>query len=203
MRRFLKILRNALALWGLVSLVATAYVAYKVARFHDLSPRQLALKVTKKLGIMPELGAKLLQPRPLYADASLQGKLEMGHPRIILKGPPAVGKLRARYETDPVYRRIVDGVASGTGIMNRAVSWVCRRDEAAGGKAVHELLTMVPETPRAEGHYGNGLDMALAYDLLADHPAWTTAMRQRMNQTLLKNLQESLMVLDGASASLW
>lgn len=203
MRRFLKILRNALALWGLVSLLATAYVAYKVARFHDLTPRQLALKVTQKLGIMPESAAKVLQPRPVYVDASLQGKLQPGHPRIILKGPPAVDKLRARYETDAVYRRIVDEVASGAGIMNRAVSWVCRRDEAAGGKAVHELLTMVPETPRAEGRYGNGLDIALAYDLLADHPAWTTAMRQRMNLTLLKNLQESLMVLDGASASLW
>ncbi len=73
----------------------------------------------------------------------------------------------------------------------------------AGQRAIERLLEVVLDTPRAEGNYGNGLEIALAYDLLGDHPSWTQEKRQRLNLMLRKNLEDSMLVLDADSASLW
>lgn len=203
MKRLFRILWHALALWGLVSLVGGAYVGFTVLRSYDLTPRQLVVKAARKFGVFPEQVAEAVKPGPRYHPEALRGEPVSGHPRILFSGKEATFRLRSRYETDTAFRKRVDEVGSGQGIMNGAVAWVCRGDEAAGRSAVERLLEVVLDTPRAEGNYGNGLEMALTYDLVGDHPAWSPEKRQRLNLKLRKNLEDSMLVLDGDSASLW
>lgn len=201
--RLFRLIWHGLALWGLVSLMGGAYVGYRILHSYDLTPRQLVVKAAHKFGLFPEQVAEVVRPGPRYQAKSLQGQMLSGHPRILFSGREAVSDLRRRYASDVAYKKRVDEVAAGGGIISSAVAWVCRGDRAAGQKAVDTLLDAVLETPRAEGNYGNGLEIALAYDLLGDHPAWSPENRQRLNLKLRKNLQDSMLVLDGDSASLW
>jgi hypothetical protein len=44
---------------------------------------------------------------------------------------------------------------------------------AGGSKTIHSLLKTTVTLPDNQEDFGNGLDMALHYDLLYDHPDWT------------------------------
>ncbi|MBW1803273.1 MAG: hypothetical protein JRJ85_21400 [Deltaproteobacteria bacterium] len=111
--------------------------------------------------------------------------------------------LRNRYATDKKYRKRVDSLAGRKGSIWRAVAWICGGNRLAGKKAIENLVRTPLRLPKASGSYGNGMNMAIAYDLLENHPDWTTEMRQRVNLLLQQSLQESFRVLDGKSASLW
>ena len=54
-----------------------------------------------------------------------------------------------------------------------AVAWICGGNREAGQKALNSLLKITLSSPSAQGSYGNGMDIAIAYDLLGDHPDWT------------------------------
>lgn len=203
MRRLLKIFWNALAVWGLCSLLGGAYAVYKVVRAYDVTPRQLMVKAAQRFGIFPEAVRLAASPRPRFNPAALEGRAKIGHPRVIFPGPDAVEELRSRYKSDPAYKNLVDQTAASDDMMAKTVGWVCAADASSGAKVVEFLEKAVLETPRAEGVYGNALEYALAYDLVANHPVWTADSRARVNLLFRKNLQEALLILDGDSASLW
>ncbi|MBW1956804.1 MAG: hypothetical protein JRI83_14025 [Deltaproteobacteria bacterium] len=203
MKSLLKLIWNLLAVFGIVCIMGGVYVAYRAFQSYDLTPRQAALKVAKKAGIQSEALERAISPSPKYAGVPLIGRARQDHPRILYRGLSVRNQLRLRYKQDAGYRKRVDGVLSGRGLMNKVVAWTCAGESYAGSAAIEMLLRSQVTTPRAVGEYGNGLLLALAYDLLGDHPGWTPDRRQRFNLLLRGNLRESLAVLDDDSASLW
>ena len=65
MRFFFNLIRNTLAIVGLLGLIAGSYVAFSVAKSYGLPPRLFMLKALKKIGLESSILAKVVTPSPL------------------------------------------------------------------------------------------------------------------------------------------
>ena len=102
-----------------------------------------------------------------FFDPVFTGKLQTERPRILFAEPSQVERIRERYRRDDSYRKRVDKYTSG------ASRWLCAKDREAGRKALNKLLDTSVQEPQVQGDYGNGIELALTYDLHFDHPDWT------------------------------
>ncbi len=196
-RFLLRMAWNGFAVIGIASTVAGVWSVRWALHTYDLTPHQFAVKAARRLGIDTPWVRGLLSPRPRYGEAALRGRLAVERrPRIVYRGPGVLARVRARFREDPDFRRRVSR-------SRDAVRWAVGQDRRAGERAVRRLVGTYLETPSAQGNYGNGLEIALTYDLLADYPGWTTEDRQRVNGMIRRSVREALLVLDGDSASLW
>ena len=204
LRFTVKLAWNGLAVLGLISVLAGLYASYRVMHHYNLTPRQFVLKVAKKSGIDNPLLEALVTPSPRYPDHEFQGQLVLdNHPRLIPGGRKALEAMRARYRQDPDYAKEVDRFAATSSMLHQAVAWAASGNEEAGDKAIRSLVSVSPVLPRESGNYGNGLTIALTYDLLREHPTWTPDMRARIGLTLRRMLKETLLLLDSDPPSMW
>ena len=188
---------NAFAVVGIAATLMGLYSVRWALQTYDLTPHQFAVKAARKLGVDSRWVKDLLSPTARYGKTPLQGRLAVDRrPRVLYRGQGALEEVRARFRNDASFRRRVER-------SRDIVRWAIGRDLDAGERAIRKLVNVYLETPRAQGKYGNGLDIALAYDLLADHPGWTVGDRQRVNGLIRRSIEEALIVLDGDSASLW
>ncbi len=105
-----------------MSLLAGAYLGFTLLRSYDLTPRQLVVKAARKFGLYPQQAAEAVKLAPRYIPETLEGEPVSGHPRILFSGKEAISTLRTRYAGDVTYRKRVDGIASGSGILSGAVA---------------------------------------------------------------------------------
>ncbi len=204
LRFSLKLAWSGLAVLGLVSLLAGAYASYRVMRYYDLTPRQFVLKAAEKSGIRNRWVDALLTPSPRYPDHEFQGQPRLEpYSRLLPGGRTALEAIRRRYLQDPEFARSVDGVASNSNMLFQAAAWTASRNVEAGDRAIRSLVGVSPVLPKESGNYGNGLTIALTYDLLRDHPTWTPDMRARIGLTLRRMIKETLLLLDSDSPSMW
>jgi len=203
LRVLIKIFWNVMAVIGVLSSIAGIYGIYWVINSYDLTPHQLALKAATKLGIDTPLIKKALSPEPRFEKTPFRGRLKRGHPQTILIDALQIEKIRLRYSSDKEFQKRVDLIAQKNDPICGAVAWICGRNREAGKKAIDSLVRSKLTPTNVQGSYGNGFSIALAYDLLANHPDWTVEKRQRINMLLRQSLRDALVVLDGNSASLW
>lgn len=203
LRVLIKIFWNAMAVIGVLSSISGIYGIYWVTSSYDLTPHQLALKAATKLGMDTPLIKKALSPEPRFEKTPFRGRLKRGHPQTILIDALRIEKVRLRYSSDKKFQKRVDLIAQKNDPIYGAVAWICGENREAGKKAIDSLVRSKLTPTNVQGSYGNGFDIALAYDLLANHPDWTVEKRQRINMLLRQSLRDALVVLDGNSASLW
>ena len=163
---------------------------------------QLAAKAARKAGINSPVVTKALSPRPRFADHSFKGTLIKNHPRI-LYSKSMLEEIRELYKSNEEYAKLCKRTCQDQGLLWKTACWVTTSNQEAGAQAIEQLINMVPSEPKVSGSYGNGLTMALAYDLLYHHPAMTVTLRQRIQLKLEEMVLRYLIVLDGDSASLW
>ncbi len=193
----LKTIWNLLAVIGIVTICAGAFAGVQLMKEYSLTPHQFAMKVLKKTGIESPAIEKMLSPSDIFADYHFQGQFKTDHPRILFKNQFEIESIRLRYLQDLKYKKMVDSLTRG------ASSWLCAKNRVQGEKGMTRLLSAYLQTPNVEGNYGNGLDLALQYDLLYDYPGWSEDNRSKIQILLRRNLKDSLLILNGDSASLW
>jgi hypothetical protein len=201
--KLVRLLRNLLAAFGVLCLVVGAYAAWRIARDRGLTPRAFAVKVAQKAGVQAPWVEDLFRPRARYGKRELLGAVKSAHPRVLWSSNAEVAQLRSRYRDDTAYRSWVDDVGRNGSYSQKAVAWFVGRDAARGLEAVEALLRAAVAPPQAEELPGNLLDLALAYDLVYDHPAWGATERASFEAKLRGGLKDLLEVLDGDGASLW
>ena len=194
--------RNLLAVVGLFSLIGGGYVALKIYRSNFLTPQQFAIKVAHKLGINSPLVERLLAPAPGFPDYKLQGRFQNNiYPRLLFPGPAGFEPLRRRYRSDPAYKSTVDNLGKQSQPISRAVAWVCSGERYFQEAGLSALRSANPTSPGAEDNqFGNGWQLALAYDLLR------TTRHELLPEFELRlqgYLRELLVILDGEGVSLW
>lgn len=192
----------------LAHVAAAAAVAWALAHY-DLTPRQFLVQGAKRLGADAPWVVRVLSPAPAYAGHAMDGRVRPQHPRIVLHA------LLSRHRSDPArafearaaaykHRAIaapppcIDG-----GLLGHTVCWLVTGNAKAGRRALADLRHFQVTTPSASGRYGNGWELALAFDLLSLNPALTPADRDLVNLKLERSLRDDLVLLDGDSASLW
>lgn len=200
--RGLRLCWHFFAIIGLGTCLGGTYVLYRTASQYDLTMSQLVIKAAHKLGVDTPLLTTVLSPRPRFADHAFRGTLRPDHPRI-LYSKSVLQTVRDLYTSNPEYAKLCNSTGQGNGILWQMAFWATASNEKAGAKAIEHLVALVPDEPNASGNYGNGLEMALAYDLLCHHPAMTVTIRQQIQLKLEDMVRKYLVVLDGDSASLW
>ncbi len=191
-----------MALIGLGTCLVGIYGLYRAMNHYDLTWSQLAVEATRKLGIETPLLTKILSPRPRFTNQAFAGTLTRSHPRILYSAS-TLRAVRNLYMSNPGYARLCESTCQGKGLLWQTACWATASNQEAGAKAIEQLVAMVPDEPNASGNYGNGLEMALAYDLLYHHPAMTVTRHQQIQLKLEDMVRRYLVVLDGDSASLW
>lgn len=197
LKKILKLIYHCFALLGMTSVIFGFIYVGKLMNDHNLSPRQFVVKAAKKMGINSEVVQTAIAPGKRFETYRLTGNLKPDHPRLIFKSRDEIEKLRDRYFSDPGYGKMVDTYTNG------ASRWLCAMDFKQGKEAIARLLNAELTLPNAEGNYGNGFDIALAYDFLYFHPEWTLDKRNIIHSTLKTSIKQALMVLDENSASMW
>lgn len=193
---------NLLALIGICTCVLGIYGLYHTITYYDMTLSQLAIKAARKAGIESPVVTKALSPCPRFKDYSFKGTLVNSHPRI-LYSKSMLEEVRDLYKSNKEYAKFCNNVCRNKGLLWKTACWVTGSNQEAGAKAIEQLTDMVPDEPKASGNPGNGLPMALAYDLLYHHPAITVIRRQQIELKLENMVRRYLVVLDGDSASLW
>jgi len=193
---------NFFAVIGICACILGIYGLCRTINQYDMTLSQLAIKATRKAGIESPVVTKALSPSPRFADHSFKGTLIKSHPRI-LYSKSMLDDIRELYKSNPEYAKLCDNTCNGQELLWRTVCWATSVNQKAGAKAIEQLIAMVPDEPKASGNPGNGLPMALTYDLLYHNPAITVIRRQQIELKLENMVRRYLVVLDGDSASLW
>ncbi|HHI94261.1 MAG TPA: hypothetical protein ENK04_12225 [Gammaproteobacteria bacterium] len=215
--RFGKTVRNIilgyLIFAGVLAHIAVLVGMVLVLRQFQLTPSQLMVKLVERSGLDTPWVIGVLSPRPRYADHVLDGRIRPAHPRILLpqlsdwdgSGMPATLRQRAAlYESQGM---LTFDACKGGGVMGRAACWVNTGNESIAAQLTDKLSAFTLQTPsvvaRFGTQYGNGWQLALAYDLLATYPALADSDRREIEAKIEYTLQDYLRVLDDDSPSLW
>lgn len=198
---------------GVFSHILVLAGAVLALRQFQLTPSQFMVKLAEKTGLDSPWVVKALSPRPRYADHILDGRIQSAHPRILLPqlnawdGSGVPDLFQQRYTLYTSQSMLMFDACSGGGVMGRAACWVTTGDEAIASSLAEKLKTFKLQTPsvvaRFGTQYGNGWQLALAYDLLAPYRALTESERREIEAKIEYTLQDYLRVLDDDSPSLW
>ena len=201
-RKIYFLLRNCFAVFGVVCFLVASLYGLKIYRSSSLPPRQFAIKALAKLGVSSSAVEKALTPAPRYDDVPFQGSFKNSqYPRLVFGKSNFRAELRARYRTDPAYKRQVDAVGKGSSPLNKAIAWTCSGDKYYQAAGISALKSTDISTPRdQDGREGNGWMLAMTYDLLRDS---SEKVIPDFEIRLQNYVSKVLAFLDEDSTSLW
>jgi len=215
--RFGRTVRNIilgyLIVAGVLAHIAVLVGVVLVLRQFQLTPSQFMVKLAERSGLDAPWVVRALSPQPRYSDHVLDGRIRSGHPRILLpqlsdwdgSGVPELLQQRAAlYESRGM---LMFDACNGGGVMGRAACWVSTGNESVAARLTDKLKAFTLQTPsvvaRFGTQYGNGWQLALAYDLLTTYPGLADSDRREIEAKIEYTLQDYLRVLDDDSPSLW
>ena len=204
-------LRAYLVLVGLAAHLVPIAAVYWALGYYGVTLPQLTERALDKAGIRANWLVALLAPTPGHADQVFDGRLRASHPRILLpelagwaggKPAPLIAPRAAALRAQGF--RLPKGPCEGASPLPAAVCWVFTGE--GGAKAVARLTAL------AGGLRGSSIQnptddeswqLALAYDLLYNHPAFTENRRATVEHGLETMLRRLLWLLDDGGLSLW
>ncbi len=195
---------------GLLAHVVIIFAVVFAIKHFQLTPSQFLVKAVEKSPIdMPWIADAML-PTPRFASHALDGQLRVTHPRILLpelsgwsgRGmPDLVSKRLALYEKQGIQDFDPCGVSRKVKVM--AACWVSSGDEHVALLLISALKDFKLQTPNVNGQYGNGWEMAFAYDLIANYKGLKQDDRALIEAKIEQALRDYLRLLDDYSPSLW
>jgi len=202
---------------GLVAHVAAVGAAWWALGHYDLTPRMLIVKAMDKSGVELAWLRKLVTPAPMYGGHALDGRIRAQHPRILLprlagwKGPGVSPYMRNRlalYRAVGISEPKAQAHCGASDALVLATCWIMTGNDGAARRAI-TLMRGARATMGTVSNpvqvYGIGAPwrLALAYDLLANHPAMTDGKRVWIEDTLRRALVILLEALDAGHLSQW
>ncbi len=195
---------------GLLAHVAIIIAVVFAIKHFQLTPTQFFVKAVEKSPIeMPWL-AEALSPTQRFSDHPFDGQLRAVYPRILLpelsgwsgKGiPDLMANRLALYQAQGT--RDFDPCTASRDVMAISACWVSSGEAKTASLLIVALKDFSLQTPNVSGQYGNGWEMAFAYDLIANYSGLTQDDRALIEAKIEQALQDYLRVLDDPSPSLW
>jgi len=207
LRTLSKWILRYLAAFGFVAHLGIFGYAGFIALERDYSAGEFIIKSATWAG----LDAHKLQ-KFLFSPPDLDGvpafMVREQRPRLLL---PQLSHIPSEQRAANWQRR-VEGFAErdwrrappcGNGMLRSAACWLTLGDRQGAERAIAEMLRLKVEQVAANRVYGNGWELALAYDWIADYDGMTDGQRARIEAKLEEALHYYLLVLNADSASLW
>lgn len=208
--KFKSIVKFFLISFGLFCLMGLVAGYFYALNHFQLTNNQFIIKVVEKTKIDWPWLVDLLSPHSRFEDHVMDGQLRVQRPRIIY---PLLTELSQQgiatlfLKRDALYKTqgILPGdPCGGGGIIGQVLCWLSKDNPT---KSFNEIISQLKgytlETPSATGAYGNGWELAVAYDLLRIHPGWTEIDIAVIESKIEKALKDTLLILDDPSPSLW
>lgn len=179
--------------------------------YYSLSPRQFVIKAAEKAGFENSVLTSILEPPARYGDHSLDGARKLTAPRIILpqlsdwSGSGLSSYMEDRFNGYRHKSILTPPIPCNNShdLFHLISCWLATGEEDKATLAIEKLLIMKPETPDSTAKYGNGWQLALAYDLLSTYKKFSEDQKLQVEQKIEHMLIDYLRVLDEDSASLW
>ncbi|MBU4185788.1 MAG: heparinase II/III-family protein [Proteobacteria bacterium] len=201
--KIVRFCRNFFALIGICASILGIYGLYWAMNHYDMNLSQFVVKAAQKAGIQSSVVTKALSPPSRFANHTFKGTLIKSHPRI-LYSKSMLDDIRELYKSNPEYAKLCNNTCNGRELLWKTACWATSANQKAGAKAIEQLIAMIPQEPKVSSDdCGNGLEMALAYDLLYHHPAMTETRHHQIQLKLEEMTRQYLVALDDDSASLW
>lgn len=205
-----RFLTGYLAIVGLLAHVAVIFAFVAAIKYFQVTPSQFLVKAVEISPIEMPWVVDALSPSPRFSSHSLDGQLRATHPRILLpelsgwsgRGvPDFVSRRVALYETQGI--QDFDPCGASREVMAMASCWVSSGDVNIASLLIAALKDFQLQTPNVSGKYGNGWEMAFAYDLIANYAGLTQDDRALIEAKIEHALRDYLRILDDSSPSLW
>ena len=213
MYRLFRSLRRLLLIYLVVSGVlfhAALLVGFwGVLSYFQLTPAQFVDKAMEKSGIEVVWLQRLLHPTVQFEDVEMGGKIRDTHPRIILPQMAdwdGDGTHSLILQREALYREL--GVVRydpcrGGGIMGQASCWLAHGGAEREAVLLSAIEHFETQTPNVSGNYGDGWQLAFAYDIASLSPKLSAQARSRAEARIAAAVEDYLLLLDGDDASLW
>lgn len=205
-----RFLTGYLIVIGVLAHIAVIAVAVAALKVFQLTPHQLVVKAIEKSPVDAPWLVDAVAPKARFADHILDGRIRAQHPRILLpelvgwtgQGPPdLLTKRIALFQQHGIID--FDPCVPTQHVLTRAACWVSSGDPQEAAQLTALLKTFELQTPNANGAYGNGWELALAYDLAVGSSGMRAADRAVIETKIEQALQDYLRLLDDPSPSLW
>lgn len=192
---------------GIASHVVVIFAFIISLRYFQLTPTQFMVRGVEKLGIDAPWLVALLSPSPQYVDHRFDGVIRDDHPRIIhavtaknLGLPEFFSARMSRYADVGINPY---NPCAGGSLLDLAGCWITSGDADKAERLIGLIKKFNVETPDEVGSYGNGWELAVAYDFLRTYAGFTDADRA-MAETKIRNaLKDYLAILDEPGPTLW
>lgn len=205
-----RLITGYLAIVGLLAHVAIIFAIVLAIKHFQLTASQFFVKAVEKSPIEMPWVAEALSPSHRFSDHTLDGQLRTAYPRILL---PELSGWSGRGMSELISKRLAlyqaqgiqdfDPCGASRNVMAMAACWVSNGDPSTGARLISELKDFQLQTPNVSGQYGNGWEMAFAYDLIAHYSGLTQDDRALIESKIEQALQDYLRILDDSSPSLW
>lgn len=192
----------------------SAHIALIVAisfalNYFQLTPRQFISKAIEKSGLELTWVDKVIRPSSRFAHHILDGQLLKSHPRILLpqlsnwSGQGSSTYISNRSNQHGIQTLKKASPCSGGGILGLTACWLSNSNEKNFSKLAQAIKSFQVETPDATGKYGNGWEIAFAYDFISLSPSFKDEDRELTENKILAALKDYLALLDDEGPSLW
>jgi len=198
-----------LILVGVVAHVTVLVGLVVVLNYFHLTPRQFVTKALEKSGLNIAWVEEMIRPAARFSGHQMDGRLRRSHPRILLpdladwdgKGKAPLIRERQLLLGSKVLKTY--NPCRGGGVMGLAACWLSNADQGTARRLAQELKAYEVHTPDASANYGNGWELAFAYDLLSLSPDFSSTDRLIVEQKIVAALKDYLSILDEDGPSLW
>ncbi|MBX3640556.1 MAG: hypothetical protein KF888_08585 [Nitrosomonas sp.] len=199
-----------LVIVGILAHFAAIVVLIAALKYFQITPNQLLVKAVEKSQInMPWL-VETIAPKARFSDHILDGQVRAAYPRILL---PELSNWSGHGQPDLIAKRIAlfqkqgirdfDPCVPSQNILMLATCWISSGNSQTALQLIAALKDFPLQISNVSGNYGNGWQMAFAYDLVAHFPGITTNDRMLIESKIEHALQDYLRLLDDPSPSLW
>ena len=207
--RMKKLVLYYFAFIGLAAHLTLIVGGYFLLQYYKLTPSQFVVSAVEKSGLNLPWLVELVSPAPAFTEHVFDGHIVGAHPRILFpdlrnwEGKSISTYMTARLQAyDKAQLRDFDP-CKGNDIMRLAACWVVHADPEKAEQLVQRLKQTKIQTPDVQARYGNGWELALAYDLVYRYPGLSQDDKLFLESKLEHALVDYLRVLDDDAPSLW
>jgi len=198
----MKIIKIYLLCVGIIAHIALLIGGYVLMGKYNLSPQYILSRGLVSIKDKSPYLKDLLSATTIYPDYQPVSQFNKNSPRILsqvkkllngslLNSDFAKNKLK---QYKPCYNQ---------GVLGKLSCWIYKRDNDTQQSLKNEMLGIKLDLSNKNSFYGNGWELAFAYDTIKNTNILTLHERQLVEKKLLKAIEYYLSVLNDNSVSLW
>ncbi|MEW6990610.1 hypothetical protein AADZ91_07955 [Colwelliaceae bacterium 6441] len=197
--------RNAyFVISGIIAHFSIIVVLILVAKYFDLSPRQLVFRIMEKTGVESAVVGDIALNRSFitrYLEATATPILKQSRTFLPQIDQLGANQLDTRLLERSEFKNYDPCLFSG--IFWDLACFLVTNDSSLSNSIINSTIQFKLNTPNATGHYGNGWHLAFIYSSINQRLKFSNDEKQAINKQLRQAIRHYLLLLNDNSASMW